>query len=189
MKQTKKLLSIFLAMLMLIGTVSVVGNAAIAREDVHYDSMDNAALTPEQVANIVLDSLDRDVMPGLGVIDEDFVVIKLKLDLTSINSALNDIYALLDGNLPGTAGGDVKTLAAQRDRLKYNGHVVQRSDGDLQVLYCLLDFLMNDTNAEVLSRAPYGILEEGGINTIIQVFQRIVFASLCFSLLNSIDLL
>ncbi len=102
-------------------------------------------------------------MPGLGVIDEDFVVIKLKLDLTSINSALNDIYALLDGNLPGTAGGDVKTLAAQRDRLKYNGHVVQRSDGDLQVLYCLLDFLMNDTNAEVLSRAPYGLLQSGGI--------------------------
>ena len=163
MKQTKKLLSIFLSVLMLIGMVSVVGNAAIAKTDVHYDSMDNAALTPEQVANIILDSLDRDVMPGLGVIDEDFVVIKLKLDLTSIDSALRDIYSLLDGNLPGTAGGDVEKLAKERGRLRVDGHTVQRSDGDLQVLYCLLDFLMNDNTAGILSKAPYGLLQSGGI--------------------------
>ena len=163
MKQSKKLLSIFLSVLMLIGMVSVVGNAAIAKTDVHYDSMDNAALTPEQVANIILDSLDRDVMPGLGVIDENFVVIKLKLDLTSVDTALRDIYNLLNGSLPGIAGGDVQTIANEKGRLQFNSHTVQRSDGDLQVLYCLLDFLMNDTTAGILSKAPYGILQSGGI--------------------------
>ncbi len=116
MKQSKKLLSIFLSVLMLIGMVSVVGNAAIAKTDVHYDSMDNAALTPEQVANIILDSLDRDVMPGLGVIDEDLVVIKINLDLTSVDNALRDIYNLLNGNLPGIAGGDVKTIYTETFR-------------------------------------------------------------------------
>ena len=55
-------------------------------------------------------------MPGLGVIDEDFVLVKIKLDLTSVNTALKDIYSLLDGSLPGTAGGDVKTIAGERDR-------------------------------------------------------------------------
>ena len=190
MKQTKKLLSIFLAMLMLIGTVSVVGNAAIAREDVHYDSMDNAALTPEQVANIVLDSLDRDVMPGLGVIDEDFVVIKLKLDLTSIDTALRDIYNLLNGSLPGLASGDVETLAGQRGRLQVDGHTVQRNDGDLQVLYCLLDFLMNETNAEVLSRAPYGLLKPGGIEAgdlIQKIINRFVKLDDINNILTDID--
>ena len=163
MKQTKKLLSIFLSVLMLIGMVSVVGNAAIAKTDVHYDSMDNAALTPEQVANIILDSLDRDVMPGLGVIDEDLAVIKIQLDLTSVDTALRDIYNLLNGKLPGIAGGDVQTIANEKGRLQVNGHTVQRSDGDLKVLYCLLDFLMNDTTAGILSKAPYGLLQSGGI--------------------------
>ncbi len=65
--------------------------------------------------------------------------------------------------MPGIAGGDVKTIANEKGRLQFNSHTVQRSDGDLQVLYCLLDFLMNDTTAGVLSKAPYGLLQSGGI--------------------------
>ena len=67
MKQSKKLLSIFLAMLMLLGTVSVIGNAALAKDQVAYDSIDNAKLTPEQVAGIVLDMLDNDLLAGMAV--------------------------------------------------------------------------------------------------------------------------
>ena len=166
MKQSKKLLSIFLAMLMLLGTVSVIANAAkaeVTKDSVAYDSMDNAALTADQVADLILDMLDADVMPGLGVIDENFVIVKLYLDLRSIDSALTSVYDLLNGNLPGTAGGDVKTIAGEKERLKYNGHVVQRADGDLQVVYCLLDFLMNDTTAGVLSKITGGLLQKGGI--------------------------
>ena len=44
-----------------------------------------------------------------------------------------------------------------------NGHTVQRSDGDLQVVYCLLDFLGNTTTAGIVSKAPYGLLVNGGI--------------------------
>ena len=102
-------------------------------------------------------------MPGLGVIDEDLVVIKINLDLTSIDTTLSDVYDLLDGSLPGLAGGDVKTLANQKDKLRYDGHTVQRSDGDLQVVYCLLDFLGNTTTAGIVSKAPYGLLVDGGI--------------------------
>ena len=114
MKQSKKLLSIFLAMLMLLGTVSVVANAAqqkVEKGNIAYDSIDNAVLTPEQVANTVLDVLDRDVMPGLGVIDENLVVIKNNLNLTSIDTALSDVVSLLGNGLLSTvAGGDAQKL-------------------------------------------------------------------------------
>ena len=55
MKQSKKLLSIFLAMLMLLGTVSVVGNAALVKSEVTWDNIDDANLTAEQVADLALD--------------------------------------------------------------------------------------------------------------------------------------
>ena len=129
MKQSKKLLSIFLAMLMLIGTVSVVGNAAIAREDVHYDSMDNAALTPEQVANIILDSLDRDVMPGIGVIE---IPVLGELDLSSIDNAFSSIVEFLGKTILGIAGGDAKILINHRTDLCKDGNKktpYQRSHG------------------------------------------------------------
>ena len=169
MKQSKKLLSIFLAMLMLISMVSVVGNAALAKTDVAYDSMDNASLTPEQVATVILDSLDRDVMPGLGVvIDEDVVVMKIKLDFSSIDSAISDIVSLLNNGLLSTvAGGDAQTLIDNRTRLCYNGDKntpYKRSHGDLQVVYALLDFLGNDQVASALSKAVYGVLTSDGVN-------------------------
>ena len=44
-----------------LGTVSVVGNAALVQSEVAYDSIDNAKLTPEQVADLILDMLDTDV--------------------------------------------------------------------------------------------------------------------------------
>jgi len=53
---------IFLAIIMLLGTVSVIGNAALAKDQIAYDSIDNAKLTPEQVAGIVLDMLDNDLL-------------------------------------------------------------------------------------------------------------------------------
>ena len=71
-------------------------------------------------------------MPGLGVIDEDLVVIKINLDLTSVDTALRDIYSLLDGNLPGIAGGDAKILINHRTDLCKDGNKktpYQRSHG------------------------------------------------------------
>lgn len=168
MKQSKKLLSIFLAMLMLIGTVSVVGNAAIAKTDVHYDSMDNAALTPEQVANIVLDSLDRDVMPGLGVIELDIKVTKITINLTSVDNAFSSIVESLGNGLLGTAaGGDAQKLIDHRTDLCVGGDKkkpYQRSYGDLECVYALLQFIGNDEIANVLSKAVYGVLTEDGVN-------------------------
>ena len=56
-------------------------------------------------------------MPGLGVIDENLVVIKIKLNLTSIDTALSDVVSLLgNGTLNTVAGGDAQTLIDHRKR-------------------------------------------------------------------------
>ena len=192
MKQTKKLLSIFLAMLMLLGTVSVVANAAqqkVEKGNIAYDSIDNAVLTPEQVAYTILQVLDEDVMSGLEPVNLDLFVTKINIDLTSIDTTLSDVYDLLNGSLPGIAGGDVKTLAGEKGRLRYNGHTVQRSDGDLQVVYCLLDFLGNPTTAGIVSKAPYGLLVSGGIEAggLVSAISGLIDLSSINAILTNLD--
>lgn len=159
MKQSKKLLSIFLAMLMLLGTVSVVANAAqqkVTRDGMVYDSIDNAVLTPEQVANTILDVLDQDVMPGLGTVD----IYVGKLNLTSVDNALESVYDLLDGSIGTIASmvADVRTIRNARGNLN-----VQRSDGDLEVVYGLLNFIGDEGVSEVVSRIVWGIGTSKGI--------------------------
>ncbi len=170
MKQSKKILSIFLAMLMMLGTVSVVGNAAngaiLNETTIKYDSIDNAALTPEQVAETIFDMLDLEVMPGLGTMD---LSVLGSLDLTSIDRALQSVVDLLGGSTLGfLAGGDAQTLIDESKRLTTNnkkgGTAYQRSNGDLECVYALLDFLGNDAVAGVLAKATGGILTSDGID-------------------------
>ncbi len=50
MKQSTKLLSLVLALIMAFSCMSVIGNAALDKTQVKYDVIDDADLTPEQVA-------------------------------------------------------------------------------------------------------------------------------------------
>ena len=52
MKQSTKLLSLVLALIMAFSCMSVIGNAALVKGQVTYDVIDDADLTPEQVADI-----------------------------------------------------------------------------------------------------------------------------------------
>ena len=52
MKQSTKLLSLVLAIIMAFSCMSVIGNAALVKGQVTYDVIDDADLTPEQVADI-----------------------------------------------------------------------------------------------------------------------------------------
>ena len=54
MKQSTKLLSLVLALVLACSFVGVIGNAALAKGDVKYDIIDDAQLTPEQVADYQL---------------------------------------------------------------------------------------------------------------------------------------
>ena len=53
MKQSTKLLSLVLALLMAFSCMSVIGNAALDKGQVTWDNIDDAALTAEQVADLV----------------------------------------------------------------------------------------------------------------------------------------
>ncbi len=49
MKQSTKLLSLVLALLLAFSSLSVIGNAALVKGEISWDNIDDAALTAEQV--------------------------------------------------------------------------------------------------------------------------------------------
>ena len=55
MKQSTKLLSLVLALVMAFSCMTVIGNAALVKSEVSWDNIDDANLTAEQVADLALD--------------------------------------------------------------------------------------------------------------------------------------
>ena len=55
MKQSTKLLSLVLALVMAFSCMTVIGNAALVKTEVTWDNIDDANLTAEQVADLALD--------------------------------------------------------------------------------------------------------------------------------------
>lgn len=165
MKQSTKLLSLVLALVMAFSCLSVIGSAAKTipnAQSVTYDSIDDALLTPEQVADIALDLVDGLLVEAdLGVIEIDALITTITIiDLTGVDRALDSLYELATGALFGIAAGLVD--AGDVENLKFDGLVwnnsgkaVQRSNGNLQVVYHLLQFLADNTH--VLKKAVYGI--------------------------------
>lgn len=151
MKQSKKLLSIFLAMLMLLGTVSVIGNAGYQKAQMAYDSVDNPAPTADQVANLVLDVVDE-LLADLDF-NENYVVVKI--NLTSVDAALETVYGF--NGIKGIAGGDIANLDVSACK-----NVTRSGNGDIGVIYALLEFIYD--NADVLSKAAYGIGTKNGLD-------------------------
>ncbi len=153
MKQSKKLLSIFLAMLMLLGTVSVIGNAGYSKAEMAYDSVDNPAPTYQQVVTLVLDVLDQDVLSG---IDVDISILGITISLTSVDNVFKTLDSV-DG-IKGLAGGDLKKLNLNAVKGKQS----RSKTGDVQLVYNLLQFLAD--NSSILGKAAYGLDGGDGID-------------------------
>ncbi|MBR2877015.1 MAG: hypothetical protein IKC01_07745 [Clostridia bacterium] len=153
MKQSKKLLSIFLALIMMLGTVSVIANAGYQKAQMAYDAVDNPAPTADQVANLVLDVLDE-LLAEMNF-NENYVVVKI--NLTSVDKAIETLGSF--NGIKGIAGGDIAALDLDAVR-KSNQTRAQR--GDMNIIYDVLEFLYD--NADVLSKAAYGIGTKNGID-------------------------
>ena len=132
MKQSKKLLSLVLAIVMMFGVFSVGASALTptAATQVKYNSIDEAELTAEQVAGIINDILDE-VLAGVN------------LDISAVGLVIKDVDSTLDTiagikTLANIAGEDVAKLKV--DACKG----VKRSGGDLKVLKALLQFLADN---------------------------------------------
>ncbi len=163
MKQSTKLLSLVLALIMAFSCMTVIGNASLVQSEVIYDSIDDAALTPEQVADLALDLVDNDLLAGIDTID---LSILGEIRLNSVDHIFEDLVSLVNsyGGLLSLLGnvGDLKF-----DALKNSSNsekAWQRYNGDLVVVGQLLEFIGNSTNAGVLSRAAYGLSGGDGIS-------------------------
>lgn len=161
MKQSKKLLSLVLAIILMFGTVSVVANAGLVKGDVNYDVIDNAALTAEQVADLALDYVDSDVMYSINKGKKLDLSILGSIRTDTIDHMLADVYDLYDGfwwAIGKGLLGDCKNL--DLSMLKN----VQRSGGDLNVIYALLKLIGCDNNAKILKKAGKGIGTSDGLS-------------------------
>ena len=166
MKQSTKLLSMLLALVMAFSCMSVAGSAALAQDEIAYDCINDAALTYVQVSTLALDLVDNDLLAGMDTIDLS-IIGELRLD--SIDHVLADIHSLRSGLIWAIGKGLLKNIGALNfDPLTVDGAgstAVQRSNGDYVVVQSLLNFLGDNTNSEILSRIAYGIGSSGTNNS------------------------
>lgn len=155
MKQSKKLLSLVLAVVMMFGVFSVGANAALVKSEVNYDAIDNAALTDEQVADLALDAVDQ--LLAQQNIKMDLSILG-SIDLTSCDNAASSIYKLINNNkIILWMAGDANNLnvSAFKD--------LKRSGGDLNFIYKLIQFL-NDNSKVIVKAIGGGIATSDGIS-------------------------
>ncbi|MBQ3889095.1 MAG: hypothetical protein II738_05045, partial [Clostridia bacterium] len=166
MKQSTKLLSILLSLVMLIGIVSVVGHAKLVKSEVQYNAIDGAELTVEQVADLALDALDKLLDDAdLDDINESIPIIgTITLRLDSIDHILSDLITIVnDHSAILSIAGDAGKLDFDAITANNNGKkpAIQRSGGDLNLILKLVAFL-ND-NKDILKKIPWGIGTNDGI--------------------------
>ena len=156
MKQSTKLLSLVLALVMAFSFVTVIGNAALVKSEVKYDVIDDADLSPEQVASIIMDLLDKLIADG-DMSDLDLSILgKVRMD--SLDHIVGDFYSLYDSfwwTIGSWLLGDVGDLNLD------NLDNCQRANGDLNFLYDVLELL--NVNKGVLSKVAYGIGTSNGL--------------------------
>ena len=170
MKQSTKLLSLVLALVLAFSCVSVIGNAALVKSEVSYDNIDDANLTAEQVADLALDLVDNDLLAGMDTID---LSILGELRLNKIDYIFEDITGLRDSLVWSVGSGLLGDLGdLDFDPLLYEGSygllnshtAYQRSHGDLNVIMALLELLGNDNNSDIISKIAYGLGTDDGIS-------------------------
>lgn len=118
-QKSKRLLSVFLAVVMVFGCVSVGVSAAYSPylDDAlvsggNYNSIDQVTLTTEQQASLLLDKVDQALSDAGMVID---LSVLGTLDMTSVDAALDSIYDLTDNFLFGELTvGDLVVLENNR---------------------------------------------------------------------------
>lgn len=162
MKQSTKLLSLVLALVMAFSCISVIGNAALVSPHVTpgsiaYDAIDDADLTPEQVADIIMDLLDKMIADG-DMSDLDLSILgKVRMD--SLDHIIADFYSLYTSfwwTIGSGLLGDVGDLNLD------NLSDTQRANGDLNFLYDALELL--SVNRATLSKVAYGIGTSNGLS-------------------------
>lgn len=153
MKQSKKLLCMLLVMLMAFSSVSIGVSAAYTdyrNAPTSYDVHENPILSTAQRSSQLLDYVDE----VLAKEDINIDAVVLKIDLTSVDKALNTLDDIKGAT--GAIGGDVK-------KLNFNSlSGVRRTTAgttDLNILYDLINFIYD--NRGIVAKFVRGELDLG----------------------------
>ncbi len=173
MRESKRILSFLLAIVMLSSVFSVMASAKAEYKDTAipasaYNDVDQPVFTLNQCSSMVLDYADK--LLSEQKLEIDMSVLG-KLNLSSVDSALNGIYGLLNSPAFDLAKGLLGSLAGLE---KANLSTSRRSstpaaDADTNVIYSLFGFL-NDNKA-IISGAVDGSLDMGILSSFVDLSQ------------------
>ncbi|MBQ8576154.1 MAG: hypothetical protein IJ447_08935 [Clostridia bacterium] len=170
MGNAKRFLSVILAMIMLCSTLVIGANAAYtAYKDSaiinQYNKLDKAVLTTDQYASAALDEIDRMLTKEqLKFTREDIIV--GDIDLTSVDAAMDSVYAIVHGALFSSLKGmlgDLQNLNVEAFAYESAGGVRRGTAGktDTDILYAVFQFLYD--NKDLLSSFVAGTLDTGSL--------------------------
>lgn len=170
MSNAKRFLSVILAIVMMCSTLVIGANAAYtAYKDSaiigQYNSLDKAVLTTEQYASAAMDEVDRMLTKEqLKFTREDIIV--GDIDLTSIDAAMDSVYAIVNGALFSSLKGmlgDLQNLNVNAFATEAKGGVRRGTAGktDVDIVYAVLQFLHDNT--DLLVSFVEGNLDTGSI--------------------------
>ena len=170
MSNAKRFLSVILAIVMMCSTLVIGANAAYtAYKDSaiidQYNKLDKAVLTTDQYASAAMDEIDRMLTKEqLKFTREDIIV--GDIDLTSIDAAMDSVYAIVNGALFSSLKGmlgDLQNLNADAFATEAKGGVRRTTAGktDTDIIYAVLQFLHDNT--DLLVSFVEGELDPGSI--------------------------
>ncbi len=172
MRNSKRILSVLLAMLMLCSTLALGANAAYSEyKDSNirsYDSIDKPVFTAAQLASVALDEVDRMLME-MDTTSIKVPIINVTIDYSSVDKALNSLAKIYNGSVWNTVtsiAGDLKNLNFAALNIDSNGNFAANGcrrtttgKTDLDVLYSVINFLYD--NRALLASYGYGTLDIG----------------------------
>ncbi|MCQ2479355.1 MAG: hypothetical protein MJ120_01845 [Clostridia bacterium] len=170
MKQSKRMLSVLLAIIMICSTFTVGAQAMraeITAPGKGYDEVIDPVITSEQAARMLLDEIE----PLLADMNVDEKVAGLVIRIQSVDTLLDTVHNLGDSTLVGFAKaianlGDIEKLALKAGDVKDSkGNVCRRNNStstDFEVLGAVLTFL--ETNATYIAKFAYNGFDFGWLD-------------------------
>lgn len=145
MKKSLRILSLVLAVVMVMGSMSVLASAyAPYRGDpssitLNYDDVDIPSFSVDQYASMALDALDK-------LLAEKHLVVDIyigTLDLSSVNGTVQSVKQLIAKveNILGLLGDGLSLKGILENTILKTNNETNRSKGDLQVIWDLLDLI------------------------------------------------
>ncbi|MBQ8783362.1 MAG: hypothetical protein IJZ57_06275 [Clostridia bacterium] len=169
MKQAKRMLSVLLALIIMCSMTTIGANALKTSyvEADHYNDTLDPVMSTEQVATMLLDMIDTDVLPGLDVNVE--ITSNLFINLGSVDKTLDSLRSVDTAVLAAIAMpllgdiGDLDLSMMDDDTRRRSSHV-----RDMAVLIHVLGLVEADGNPEVISNIldnsfDFGALETFGV--------------------------